>query len=185
MEKELSPPARKTPEKHLQSWLIRNVLQSGGRLKALDDVLGGQHWFVSDEIAFITAPKKKVVADLLLVRVDAEGLASLVNAELKSNRVMETFGQVISFRTALEHPGLQADWKRFATIMTGETFRWHPSQDTRGVVIWPAAGKNPRNVRANEKRKDYPLVDVIGYRKIEGVVPTGYTLEVEKIPESV
>jgi hypothetical protein len=62
-----------------------------------------------------------VVADLLLVRVDAEGLASLVNAELKSNRVMETFRQVISFSAALEHPGLQAGWMRFATIMTGET----------------------------------------------------------------
>ena len=64
MEKQLSPPGRKTPEKKLQSWLIQRALKSGGRLKLLDDVLGGQYWFVSDEIALTTASKRKVVADL-------------------------------------------------------------------------------------------------------------------------
>ena len=44
--------------------------------------LGGQHWFVSDEIALTTASKKKLVADLLLVRVDADGLASLLTRDL-------------------------------------------------------------------------------------------------------
>jgi hypothetical protein len=177
MEKQLSPPGRKTPEKQLQSWLIQHALKSDGRLKQLDDVLGGQHWFVSDEIALKTA-SKKVVADLLIVRVDAEGLASLVNAELKSDRFMETFRQVIRFRAALGHPGLQEYWKRFAEVMTGEKFRWHPSPETRGVVIWPAVGRNPMKALANEKRKDYPPVDVIGYRAVPD-----YTLEFEYLAE--
>jgi hypothetical protein len=175
MEKQLSPPGRKTPEKQLQSWLIQSALKSGGRLKMLDDVLGGQYWFVSDEIAIKTA-SIKVVADLLLVRVDAEGLAYPVNAELKSNRAMETFRQVICFRATLEHPGLQEGWKTFAEVMARGKFRWHPSQETRGVVIWPAVGKNPMNAMANEKRKDYARVDVIGYQEINH-----YTLEFEKL----
>ncbi len=180
MEKQLPGPGRPTPEKHLQSWFIRSALD-GRRLEALEDVLGGQYWFVSDEIAIETAAKetaakKKVVADLLLVRVDPEGLASLVNAELKSKRTMETFKQVTCFRAVLEHPGLQADWRNFAKIMTGETFRWHPSQDTRGIVIWPVV-KKPMNALANKKRKDYARVDVIGYRVKE---TNDYTLEFEE-----
>jgi hypothetical protein len=177
MEEQLPVPGRPTPEKHLQSWLIRNALESGGRLKALDDVLGGQYWFVSDEIGIDAAAKKKVVADLLLVRVDAEGLASLVNAELKSNRAMETFRQIICFRAALEHPDLQERWKNFAEVMTGETFRWHPSQDTRGIVIWPVV-KKPMNALANKKRKDYARVDVIGYRVVPK--PNDYALDLEE-----
>jgi hypothetical protein len=41
------------------------------------------------------------------------------------------------------------------------------------------------NALANQKRKDYARVDVIGYRKIKEVVPPGYTLEFEKIAERV
>jgi hypothetical protein len=183
MEMQLSTPGRKTPEKQMQSWLIQSALKSGGRLKLLDDLLGGQCWLVSDEIAIQTASKKKVVADLLIVRVDAEGLACLVNAELKSNRVMETFRQVICFRTALEHPDLQESWKTFAEVMTEEKFRWHPSQDTRGVVIWPAVGKNQINALANKKRKNYARVDVIGYQAVPGELGN-YTLEFEKLAEN-
>jgi hypothetical protein len=178
IEKHLSSPKRATPEKQLQSWLIQQALKSGGRLRLLDDVLGGQYWFVSDEIALQTG-SKKVVADLLLVRVDAEGLASFVNAELKSERSMETFRQVISFRAALEDPSLQNGWKTFANVMTGKSFQWHPSQETHGVVIWPAVGKDPRRARANAKRKDYARVDLIGYRCDPAT--NEYTVEIEKL----
>lgn len=129
----------------------------------LDKELGGQYWFVSDEIALKTA-SEKVVADLLLVRVDSDGLASLVNAELKSNRVMETFRQVILFRKALENPDLQEGWKTFAEVMTRQNFQWHPSKQTDGIVIWPAVGDKSMNALANEKRKGYERVDVIGYK---------------------
>ena len=182
MERQLDPPGRETPEKHLQSWLIQSALKSGGRLKLLDDLLGGQYWFVSDEIALQTASKKKVVADLLIVRVDVAGLASLVNVELKSNRAMETFRQVICFRAALEHPDLQESWKTFAEVMTGEKFRWRPALDTRGVVIWPAVGKKPMNALANRKRKDYARIDVIGYQADPEKL-NNYTLEFENLTE--
>ena len=179
LEAQLSPPGRKTPEKRLQSWLIRQALKSGGRLKVLDDVLGGEWWFVSDEIALRTASKKKLVADLLLVRVDAQGRASLVNAELKSERSMETFRQVIGFRAALEHPGLQDGWRKFAEVMTRKSFRWHLSQETYGVVIWPSV-KDSTNARANAKRKNYERVKVIGFDP----EINEYTLQVEKLSET-
>jgi len=178
LETDLLKPGRKTPEKQLQSWLIQSALKSGGRLIPLDEVLGGQHWFVSDEIAIKTA-SNKLVADLLIVRVDA-GLASLVNIELKSNRAMETFRQVISFRKALEHPDLREGWKTFAEVMTGEEFRWHPSQETRGLVIWPAIGTNAKNALANEKRKQFARVEVVGYRE-----NSNYTLELETLAGGV
>jgi hypothetical protein len=176
MEKHLSPPKRETPEKRLQSWLIQHALKSNGRLELLDKILGGECWFVSDEIALKTA-SDKVVADMLLVCVNS-GLASLVNVELKSNRVMETFRQVICFRAALENPGLQDGWKRFAEVMTGQMFQWHPSQETRGVVIWPTVGKNSMHALANEKRKDFARVEVVGYRE-----NNHYTLEPETLAE--
>jgi len=179
LEMQLSPPKRRTREKELQSWLIQNALKSGGRLKLLEDLLGGQCWFVSDEIALQSASKQKVVADLLIVRVDAEGLASFVNIELKSNRSMETFRQVIVFRAALELPDLQEGWRTFAEVMTEEKFRWHQGLETRGVVIWPALGENPTNALANRKRKDYARIDVIGYKAISQK-PTNFTLECEK-----
>lgn len=162
METLLSSPRRKTPEKRLQSWLIRRALKSEGKLEPLHDVLGGQYWFVSDEIALKTA-SKKVVADLLLVAVNSKGLARLVNVELKSERLMETFRQVICFRRVLEDPGLQEGWKRFAEVMTGKNFQWHPSQETYGIVIWPAR-KDPTKARANATREDYARVDAIGYQ---------------------
>jgi hypothetical protein len=40
--------------------------------------LGGQYWFVSDEIAVHINPNTKVVADLLLVKADADGLGTTV-----------------------------------------------------------------------------------------------------------
>jgi hypothetical protein len=175
-----APPNRPTPEKKLQSWLIRTALESGGILKPFKGVLDGQHWFVSDEIA-VQINSKKVVADLLLVKVDAEGLACLVNVELKSARLMKAFEQVICFRTLLEGPGLIKIWREFAEIMTGQKFRWNQSQETCGVVIWPALSNDPARAApprplANKKRQNYERVDLFGYREING-----YTLECEKL----
>lgn len=182
VEQHLSSPKRATPEKQLQSWLIQQALQSCGRLKPLDDLLGGHYWFISDEIALRTA-SRKLVADLLLVRVDDDGFASLVNAELKSERSMQTFRQVISFRAALDDSTLLRGWKTFADVMTGKSFQWHPSRETQGIVIWPAVGKDkdPKKARANGKRKEYERVDLIGYRFDPAT--SEYTLEIERLEE--
>ena len=174
LEKQLKPPERETPEKQLQSWLIHRALESGGRLTALGEALGnGEYWFVLDEIALRTASNQKLVADMLTVRVHQDK-ASLVNVELKSSRQMETFQQVVSFRAVLEHPNLQPVWKRFAEVMIGAEFQWDPSPLTNGLVIWPARKHSAKKALADEKRKVYERVDVVGYRE------TPYRLELEQ-----
>jgi hypothetical protein len=92
---------------------------------------------------------------------------------------MKTFMQVICFRTVLENPELREGWKEFAEIMIGRKLEWHTSQETRGIVIWPAAGINPTNAPANKKRKEYERVDVIGYQEGDD-----YTLESEIFAEA-
>jgi hypothetical protein len=165
LEKQLKPPERETPEKQLQSWLIHGALQSSGKLKALGEALGnGEYWFVSDEIALRTASNQKLVADMLTVRVH-QRKACLVNIELKSGRQMETFRQVVSFRAVLEHPSLQPVWKRFAEVMIGAEFQWDPSPLTNGLVIWPARKDGSKKAFADEKRKVYERVEVLGYRE--------------------
>jgi hypothetical protein len=194
LETRLLPPGRDTPEKHLQSWLNQQAMKSGGRLKLLDDLLDGQYWFVSDEIA-LKSYSEKLVADMLTVRVDS-GMASLVNVELKSLRSMETFEQVKSFRRALEEPSLQESWRKFAEIMIGRSFQWHPSHETHGIVVWPApkilTDKRPRKALADTKRKKYERMDLIGYRCVPEIekIPGGsrraepdrqYSFEIEKL----
>jgi hypothetical protein len=165
--KKLSKPRRDTPEKELQSWFIREALHNGGIVNPLNDVLkDGQYWFVSDEIAIAIKrkPLEKLVADLLLVKVDAEGLAHLVNVELKYDRLTQAFDQVMKFRAALEHPELQGLWKQFAETMTGKQFRWQPSQKAHGIVVWPRSNDSARAL-ANEKTKKYERVDLVGFKE--------------------
>ncbi len=169
----LHGPHRDTPEKELQSWLIHEAAKHDGRMTPLNNVLGGEYWFVSDEIALQISASKKVVADLLLVKVDAENVAHLVNVELKSKRAMETFNQVILFRPVLEHAELQEMWKQFAEIMTRKKFQWQGVQQTHGIVVWPRS-KNLELARANDKAKTFERVDVVGYQQT-------YTFERESI----
>jgi hypothetical protein len=171
LKNQLQRPGRETPEKELQSWLIREAAKHDGKVMPLNDVLGGDYWFVSDEIAL--SASRKAVADLLLVKVDAENVAQLVNVELKTERAMETFEQVILFRHVLEHAELQEMWKQFAEIMTRKKFKWQGGQQTWGIVVWPRS-KNPELARANDKAKIFERVDVIGYHP-------NYTFERESI----
>lgn len=173
----IQPPKREVPEKKLQSWLIRQARSEGGQIKPISDLfLGDRFWFVSDEIALSDpATKKKFVADMLLVRVDSENLAQLVNVELKYDRSMKTFEQVKTFREILENSELHAAWQRFAEIMTGQSFRWRPSQEkTYGLVVWPKTNDLSKAL-ANKKRGDYERIGLLGFQKTE----TGYILNVE------
>jgi len=169
----LKPPGRPTPEKKLQSWLIRESVKNHGMVRPLNDVLGGEYWFVSDEIALNIGPGIKVVADLLLVKVDAEGLAHLVNVELKSKRDMDTFRQVVSFRNhALEQDDLRKSWQDFCDEMIKQTFRkqtfrWSKSRNTQGIVVWPK-NKNPENTRVNGMIKNAERIDLVRYQETDG-----------------
>lgn len=175
LNKAIRPPEREVPEKKLQSWLIRQARRGGGQIEEIAALLEGRFWFVSDEIAISDpATKKKFVADMLLVQVDGDNLAQLVNVELKYNRSMETFAQVETFREVLEKSELHGAWQRFSEIMTGQTFQWRPVQETSGMVIWPRAN-DPLAARANTKRGNYMRISLLGFQRME----EGYTLCVE------
>ena len=166
LSKPLAAPGRRTPEKELQSFLIREAVGSAGRLPSLEAILGDQLWFVTDELAF-TAYGAKLVADLLLVRVRS-GQAELFQIELKSSRSMkEVFGQVLAFRPLLEDQRLQDLWRELAAAMTGQSFKWDGGLGgARGLVVWPRC-PNPASSAATQRRADYPRVDAIGYVKNE------------------
>ena len=176
---EVLEPGRKVPEKRLQSWLIREAWANGQIMKSLNDVLGGEYWFVSDELAIKINESNKVVADLLLVKVD-NGLAKLVNVELKSERARkEVFNQVIDFRDVIEHETLFRFWRQFAETMTCHAFRWDESPQTHGIVVWPKS----ENPKAAQNSEHAALVEYLpdGENRGDGEYPSNYTLNLPAI----
>lgn len=171
----LEVPLRPTPEKSLQSWLISEALHNNGQLKSIEGALDDQHsyWFVSDEIALSASNGDsfdgkgvRVVADLLVVRLDSNGESELVNVELKSERTTKTHGQIETFWDFMG-PDQFALWRELAdTMLGGNKRRWKELGDTKGIVIWPGASKNSKpsertaQLLAGYKSKG---IDTIGY----------------------
>jgi len=112
--------------------------------KALDD--DHSYWFVSDEISLNTSDQanpndraKRVVADLLVVRVNRSGESAIVNVELKSERTTKTHGQIETFWTVMG-PSEVVLWHEFVdTIIGGNNRRWKTLDGNKGIVIWPAS----------------------------------------------
>ena len=172
-------PCRVTPEKKLQSWLIRSTASTGGELVPLSNLFGSRFWFVSDELAISVVAiseakrtRKRIIADLLLVREDDQGLAQFVNVELKSKRTTDTFTQVLNFRPLIEHSELKKVWRQFAQTMTGKVFNWEDASNTHGLVIWPKASDRSRFVMSGDRDQ---RIDLIGYAPDA----SGYTLKIE------
>ncbi|WP_164938049.1 hypothetical protein [Bradyrhizobium guangxiense] len=144
----LKAPARPTPEKSVQSWLISQAMQNAGRIKSVEDALGDGHsyWYVSDEIALNgldetnhEKKRERIVADMLLMRKSSKGDCEIVNVELKSNRSTETHSQILKFWQFMG-PDQFNLWREFAETMldTGPD-RWKDVNGSRGIVIWPGA----------------------------------------------
>jgi hypothetical protein len=70
LQEPIPDPRRPTPEKKIQSWLIRSAIPTRGELVPLSQLLGGKFWFISDEPAINIATKDgsriKIVSYLLL-----------------------------------------------------------------------------------------------------------------------
>ena len=174
LQEPIPAPRRVTPEKKLQSWLIRSAISTGGEIAPLSSLFGSRFWFSSDEIAISVVTidgsrRMKIIGDLLLVREDDQGRAQFVNVELKSKRTTDTFTQVLNFRRLIEHPKLQKDWRQFAQTMTGKVFNWEESSNTHGLVIWPLASGQSRFAKRGTR---YERIDLIGYEMC-------YTLKIE------
>ena len=161
----LEAPARDTPEKSLQSWLILEALQNNGRVASIERGVDDRHsyWFVSDEIA-LKDPEtdKRLVADLLLVREDGLGEIEFVNVELKSQRTTETHIQAKNFSRFIQEPDRVALWRGFAeTMLPRKKWRWKEPGERRGLVIWPC-GSDPASPRGR-------TVDLVNQYKALGI----------------
>ena len=162
----LKEPIKKTPEKALQSWLI-STARADGEVSSISAAAqnGTRYWLVTDEIA-LEGPENKFVADMLLVKEFADGLAELVNAELKYERSTKTFKQVEAFRTVLERDDLTILWRKFAETMTGKRFKWDEDLRSTGLVIWPglAEGKvAPKSTVERLRAEKQNRIDTLGY----------------------
>jgi hypothetical protein len=162
---------RSTPEKRLQSWLISEALQNGGRIDSIGRALkdGHSYWFVSDEIALAHQTEgnepQKIVADLLLVRENGSGESEFVNAELKYKRTTETHKQVEDFWQGFREPEQIALWRKFAEMMLGrKERRWKETDKRRGLVIWPS-----RSDRAAPRESTVHLINCYKARGIDTI----------------
>ena len=91
-------PGRSTPEKKLQSWLLRNVYQNGRRMAAIEEIVKQKIessreiavFFVVDEIAIYYDGNKRAVCDLLALRRETKSDGSYLwipmQIELKTKR---------------------------------------------------------------------------------------------------
>ncbi len=133
-------PGRSTPEKALQSFLIRDAYAHGRHMHALEVASKGTNdavdlLLITDEIP-LPFENGKIVCDILALRVD-HGLMTPVLLELKSGRELERLvGQVEQYAALVDtHADLFA--KLFAATLgrevtfDGPTERW---------IVWPAAG---------------------------------------------
>lgn len=145
----MKAPDRPTPEKSVQSWLISDALRNDHRLASIESAQndGHSYWFVSDEIALVAASSdhavgnERVVADLLVVRVNQGGESELVNIELKSERTTKTHDQIEIFWKFMG-PNEFPLWCEFAETMLGRIeLPWKAPVESRGIVIWPSSSK--------------------------------------------
>lgn len=132
---------RPTPEKELQSFLIREAYANERRLWPLTAAAARsaspvELSFVTDEIALPVDGGARIVCDLLALRTDA-GRAVPVAIELKSSRHMKRLVEQVTGYAALidQHADLFSDL--FGALLgvdvrfTGPCEKW---------IVWPAAG---------------------------------------------
>ncbi|TVR46241.1 MAG: hypothetical protein EA402_02910 [Planctomycetota bacterium] len=125
-------PARPTPEKCLQSWLIAGALARGRRLLPLEEK-GEELLFITDELPLPAMPGG-VVCDLLAVQRSTAG-CSLMVIELKSQRAMTRLVEQVTGYAALVDEHLPA-FAGLAETVLGEKL---PDLDhTLRTIVWPA-----------------------------------------------
>lgn len=150
---------RPTPEKRLQSFLIRDAQTHDGRMAVLNDAAGdgtALH-FVTDEVA-LPARKRKIVCDLLAVRRTRDGWIPVV-IELKTERTLTRLvAQLSGFAEVVDsHSELFA---RLASVRLGQEIRFDGGCEK--WMVWPqltGGGPEPREAQLAAEG-----IRVVGYR---------------------
>jgi len=149
---------RETPEKALQSFLIRNALSNGRRMKALEAAVGkgAALRFITDELS-LPDGKGKVVCDLLALRNDH----TPVVIELKSARELgRLVYQVRRYADVVDDH--RDEFARLFSAVLGRPIQLqHPAEKW---IVWPPPAKGDRGPGDDQVPKD---IEVFVYR------PTG------------
>jgi hypothetical protein len=156
---------RPTPEKALQSFLIREAYTNQRSLVSLVNASGATNepvdlCFVTDEIALPVATGK-IVCDVLALRRDG-GRCTPVLLELKTERQLTRLRkQVDDYATLIDaHAGLFA--QLYGALLGKEISFDGPSEKW---IVWPEAGpgKDPREAELAEVG-----IRVVSYSKVDG-----------------
>ena len=163
---------RKTGEKALQSFLIRESYKRGRRMEPINASSCATNGpvelsFVTDEIALPLSQGAKTVCDLLALRRDA-GRCTPVLIELKDARALKRLVEQVEGYAALidEHAN------QFAALygaVLGETVQFDGPVEK--WIVWPAAGlvRDPREEELAARR-----IRVVGYEERND----GYTFRI-------
>lgn len=131
---------RGTPEKSLQSFLIREAIRNEGRMLALAAGCpeSPQLVFLADEMALREPDGEKTVCDLLALRFDGD-LAVLVAIELKNTRQLKCLTeQVHKMADFIEKH--RAEFQTLAEACLGRPVRLATKAER--WIVWPCAGPN-------------------------------------------
>ncbi len=129
---------RDTPEKALQSFLIRNALSNARRMKALEKALGANSevLFITDELS-LPDGEDKVVCDLLALR---NGQTPVI-IELKSARHLgRLVQQVKSYANLIDSN--RAEFSRLYSEVLGVTVTLRHAAEK--WIVWPPPAKGDR-----------------------------------------
>jgi hypothetical protein len=157
-------PGRGTPEKALQSFMIRDAYQNDRKLSSINEASKGTNnevelIFAVDEIPVPLEGTKRIVCDVLALSRLPDGGYRPVLLELKSSRMM---------RKLVEQVESYADIVDRHSDLFGEIFsamldeKIHLVGSCEKWVVWPRAGKieDPRQEELAKKG-----IRVVGYRQ--------------------
>jgi len=129
---------RETPEKALQSFLIRSALSNGRRMKAVEAALGKgvTLLFVTDELS-LPDGKGKVVCDLLALRDDH----TPVVIELKSARDLDRLVHQVTSYAGLVDDHREEFSKLYSAVLGRPVTLRHAAEKW---IVWPPPAEGDR-----------------------------------------
>jgi hypothetical protein len=132
--KSFKKPLRPTPEKELQSWIIKYALNNNHRLPFVPDIK-----FITSELAIQSKSNKKTVTDILGYNKDTQQLYII---ELKSDRLLKRLIQQVS---DFENVILE-NTQFFSQLISIHGFASPVDflKKIKKVIVWPEGKTSPK-----------------------------------------
>jgi hypothetical protein len=156
---EAIPQGRPTPEKALQSYLIRGALSNARRLASISEATrktnhSAELVFVTDEFSLPLGEKKKTTCDLLALRRDG-GRSTPVLIELKSNRAKKDLKKQVERYAELIDKHARRFEKLYSAVL-GESVQFDGPPEK--WIVWPMKGRD-----SDPQEEALRGIRVIGY----------------------